>query len=188
MAETTRAERILWRRLDVVGHDACSLVERSDGWRVMGTAVFRHEEGPACLAYEVSSDREWRAREGNVQGWVGSRQVGHRISRNPDGTWSLDGRTVPDLDGCDHLDLGFTPATNVFQLRRAALEVGRAADVPVAWFDVPGDTLLRVGQRYERRTADTYWYESPQFEYFELLRVNAVGLVVEYPNLWQAEP
>lgn len=181
-------DAMLWRRLDVAGHDACRLVERDDGWRLEGAAAFWNEGVPACLAYVVDCDREWRTRGGTVHGWLGGRPVDVRVTRTPDGTWTLNGRIALDLEGCVDLDLGFTPATNLLQLRRVPLQVGHAADVPVAWLDVPGGTLETLRQRYERRTPEVYWYEAPRFGYFALLRVNAAGFVESYPGLWQAEP
>lgn len=178
---------ILWRRLDAAGHDACRLVRRTDGWRLEGAAAFQHQGVPAFLAYAVDSDGEWRTTEGVVRGWVGARSLDFRITRTPGGIWTLNGRVVPHLDGCGDLDLAFTPATNLFQLRRVALQVGQAADVPVAWLDAPAGTLDTLHQRYERRTANGYWYEAPRFEYFALLQVNSVGFVEKYPNLWEAE-
>ena len=181
-------DTILWRRLDAAGHDACRLTQSDGGWRLAGAAVFQHEGVPACLAYEVDCDREWRTRQGAAHGWVGARPLEVRIIRTPDGTWTLDGEVVPHLDGCVDLDFGFTPATNLFQLRRVALEIGQAADVPVAWLDVPDCTLEPLHQRYERRAADAYWYESPRFDYSALLQVGAGGFVEKYPDLWEAEP
>jgi hypothetical protein len=181
-------DTILWRRLDAAGHDACRLVQTDSGWRLEGAAVFRHEGVPACLAYEVDCDGHWRTRDGVVRGWVGGRLLDFRMTRTPAGIWTLNGQVVPHLDRCVDLDLGFTPATNLFQLRRVALQVGQAADVPVAWLDVPAGTLDRLDQRYVRRTAGEYWYEAPRFDYFGLLRVSAVGFVEKYPNLWEAEP
>ena len=59
----------LWRRLDVPGHDACWL-ERipAHGWSLAGHAVFRHDDGPASLAYQVLCDERWRALRGRVRG------------------------------------------------------------------------------------------------------------------------
>lgn len=173
--------------MDTFGHDACRLVQEDDGWRLQGAAVFRHEGVPASLAYELHCDGEWRTRHGVVCGWMGARPVDFRITRTADGVWTFDGRLVPKLDECVDLDLGFTPATNLFQLRRIALAVGQAVDVPVAWLDVPVGNLDRLHQRYERRTAETYWYEAPRFDYFALLQVSAVGFVEKYPTLWEAE-
>jgi hypothetical protein len=181
-------DTILWRRLDAAGHDACRLSQGDAGWRLEGAAAFAHEAGPACLTYELACDAEWRTREGLVRGWVGARALDLRIALTSDGTWALNGALVPNLNGCVDLDLGFTPATNLFQLRRIALQVGQAADVPVAWLDVPACTLDRLHQHYERRTAGTYWYEAPRFDYFALLQVSAVGFVEQYPDLWEAQP
>jgi len=85
------------------------------------------------------------------------------------------------------LDLGFTPATNLSQLRRIALAEGQAADVPVAWLDVATGSLVALPQRYERRTASTYWYEAPSVGYADLLEVAPSGFVRRYPGLWEAE-
>ena len=182
------ADTILWRRLDVVGHDACRLVEHDDGWRLSGAAVFQHEGAPACLTDEVDCDREWRTRAGVVRGWVSARHVDLRVTRTPDAVWMLNGQVVPHLGGCVDLDLGFTPATNLVQLRRVALRVGQATDVPVAWLDVPVGTLDTLHQRYERRTAEAYWYEARRFDYGALLPDNAACFVESYPDLLQIEP
>src|SRR5215207_3144884 len=50
------SERILWRRLDTLGHDACRLVDQGGAWRIEGASIFRHETGPAALVYEVECD------------------------------------------------------------------------------------------------------------------------------------
>ncbi len=177
----------LWRRLDAPGHDACRLEETGGGWRLSGAAVFLHETGPACLAYQVECDRGWLTQEGAVRGWVGSRVLDLRAARRPGGVWTLSGQTVSGLDGCVDLDLGFTPATNLLQLRRIELQVGQAAHVPVAWLDVPAGTLEVIHQRYERRADELYWYEAARFGYAALLEVSAVGFVRKYPHLWEAE-
>jgi hypothetical protein len=180
-------QSILWQRLESAGHDACRLIQTDRGWRLEGTTTFLHEREPACLIYEVDCDKAWRTQEGVVWGWAGTREVDLRIAHRSDGAWTVNGRPVAGLEDCVDLDFGFTPATNLFQIRRIALQVGQAADVPVAWFDVPGGTLEKIHQKYERRTVDTYWYESPRFQYAALLQVNTVGFVEKYPGLWEVE-
>ncbi len=181
-------ETILWRRLDTPGHDACRLEQTDSGWRVDGAAAFRHDGLPARFAYRIACNAEWRMLEGAVQGWVGGHEIDLRVGRTVDGVWMLNGREVPDLDGCTDLDLGFTPATNLFQLRRVALRVGEVAAVPVAWLDVPAGIFEVLHQRYERRTEAVYWYEAPRFNYTAFLEVRPVGFIIKYPGLWEAEP
>jgi uncharacterized protein len=116
-------ETILWQRLDVPGHDACRLIQNERGWRLEGATAFSHEGAPASLAYGVYCDHQWRTRQGTVRGWMGEHPVDVRITRLTQGIWKLNGQVVPDLDDCVDLDFGFTPATNLFQIRRIALEV-----------------------------------------------------------------
>ena len=95
--------------------------------------------------------------------------------------------SLTDLDDCVDLDFGFTPATNTCALRRLALAIGQSAEVSAAWLDVSTGLLERLVQRYERRSEDTYWYESPRFEYAGSFSVAPSGFVVAYPGLWVAE-
>jgi uncharacterized protein len=178
---------LLWRRLDVPGHDACRFHESESGWEIDGTAVFLHEGLPARLAYRVVCDREWQTREGSVRGFVGTDLVTAIIERDGRGTWKLDGRVVPGLESHRHLDFGFTPATNFQQVQQLALAVGQAADLPAAWLDVPPSGLQLLPQRYERRSASTYWYESPTAGYEALLELTPDGFIRRYPGLWELE-
>ena len=176
----------LWRRLDVPGHDACRLDEEIDAWRLHGTAVFRHEGSSACLDYRVDCDRSWRSRSASVRGWIGTRLVEIVVVRRDD-RWMLNGALVQGLDDCVDVDFGFTPATNLLQLRRIALATGEAADVPVAWLDVPAGTLLRLEQRYRRITEERYAYDAPRFAYHAELEVSPEGFARRYPGLWELE-
>ncbi|HVU51807.1 MAG TPA: putative glycolipid-binding domain-containing protein [Polyangia bacterium] len=181
------AASVLWRRLDSPGHDACSLTESDGGWRLAGTAVFVHEGGPARLDYDLACDGSWRTLRGEVSGWIGAKPVAHATTRSEDGRWIHDGAAVPGLEACVDLDLGFSPATNLLQLRRLALAEGQAADAPAAWLDVTTGALELLAQRYERRAALAYWYEAPRFGYAALLEVDALGFVRRYPGLWEVE-
>lgn len=177
---------VLWKRLDTPGHDACRLVVIEVGWRLVGTALFRHAGEAARLDYRVEGDRSWRTQQGHVHGWLGRRDVEIGIERTAAG-WTLDGAEVPGLEGCVDLDLGFTPATNVLPIRRLALGLSEAADAPAAWLDVAAGALGELSQRYERRSEGSYWYEAPSFRYAALLEVTPTGFVRRYPGLWEME-
>jgi uncharacterized protein len=181
------AGSILWRRLESPGHDACRLDRTEDGWQLDGAAVFLDHGQPVRLSYHLTCDHVWRTRHGDVRGWIGARSIGFDIAHTHEGPWLCNGNAVPGLDACLDLDLGFTPATNLFQLRRLALAQGQAADAPVAWLDVSAGTLDLLPQRYQRRSESTYWYEAPRFDYAALLQVDPVGFVTRYPGLWKAE-
>jgi hypothetical protein len=178
---------IIWRRVDTPGHDVCRLVEIDSGFRLEGTALFLHEGVPAQLAYSVMCDPGWRTQQGQVSGWFGVKAVDFSITRMSDGVWNMNGAVVAGLGNCMDLDFGFTPATNLLQLRRLTLSQGQAINAPVAWLDAAGGTLEVLDQRYERRTEAAYWYEAPKFEYAAMLEVDPNGFIRRYPGLWEAE-
>jgi len=179
------AETMQWVRLDVRGSDACELAPDGPGWSLRGHAEFEDPRGVARLDYVVVADSAWRTVRGSVRGTVGQTPVALSIDRRTSGAWTLNDRPVPALQGLVDLDLGFTPATNLFPLRRLALRPGEAAHAEAALLDEATWTLRRLRQRYERRDETGWWYESPDAEYAALLQVNTEGFVVDYPGLWR---
>ena len=173
----------IWQRLDMPGHDAALLTRGGTGWSLRGTAVFKHQAVAACITYSVDIDPSWETRRGRAQGFVGDRVLDHVISREPDG-WHLDGAKIDGLQHLLDLDYGFTPATNLQQLRRIALRPGQAADLPVVWFDIDAATLTELPQRYERRSETTYLYTAPTVPYEGLLELSRDGFAKVYPQLW----
>lgn len=177
----------LWKRLDTPGHDACCLERLEHGWRLQGTAVFRDAGEAAQLTYQVTCDPTWVTEGGIVCGWRGSTPVSFQVKRLAQGIWTLNGTPVSGLKDCQDLDLGFTPATNLLQLRRLGLAQGESSALPVAWLDGAVGTLTVLQQHYERRSEHTYWYEAPSADYQGLLEVSRTGFIRHYPNLWVSE-
>src|SRR5262245_19520099 len=112
---------ILWKRIDGPGADACRLEVGPRGARLEGTALLRINGAPARLDYTAVCDRRWRTRAGRVAGWIGQRFIEISVRRTISGRWTLDGVNIRGLRDCIDLDYGFTPATNLFQLRRIGL-------------------------------------------------------------------
>jgi uncharacterized protein len=181
---------ILWRRLDVPGHDAATLREAEGGTELRGMAVFHDERSPTALHYSVRCDPEWRTTEAAVDGWRGVRMVELRVRRAPAGGWTLNGVPCPAVAGCVDLDLSFTPATNLLPLRRLDLPVGQAAEVRSAWLEWPAAVLTPLVQRYARRSVAEYDYEADlpgTAKFVGVLRVDPNGWVLDYAGLWRAE-
>jgi len=176
---------VLWRRLDVPGHEACRLYQAERRYHLEGAAVFLEDARPARLDYVVSVDLAFGNPRARVRGWHGARSLDVSVERGSDGSWIWDGRALPGLADCLDFDLGFSPATNLLQLRRLALEPGQAAEAPAAWFDLSQDTLTRLQQRYERVDAHRYNYTSPSASYAATLEVGEHGFVRVYPGLWE---
>jgi hypothetical protein len=175
----------LWTRLDTAGDDACRLNRDGTEWHLSGSAVFASDGLPTSLQYHLTCDSHWRTTDGAVSGWSGSRLIAARFSRTSGGTWTMNGHMIDSLAECVDLDFGFTPATNVVQLRRLSLAIGERVTVSVAWFDFETAALQRLPQSYQRLSDDRYAYEAPSVGYAAELEVGSSGIVKRYPRLWE---
>ena len=180
---------IIWRRLDVPGHDTATLRLGAAGAVLSGMAVFR-EHAPTGLSYAVHADLSWQTCAARIRGWHGTAAIDLHLHREAGNSWTLNHVPCPAVDGCVDLDLSFTPATNLLALRRLALAPGQAAELRATWLEWPDVRLTPLVQRYFRHSPTEYGYEAdlPGGTCFRaLLRVQPRGWVLDYASLWRAE-
>jgi hypothetical protein len=183
----SEGETILWRRLDLPGHEIATIVRTVDGWRLDGVAVLAESGRPCRIEYEITCDARWVTRHCAIRGHVGEQSVRLDVQRGPTAVWSVGGLEVPALEGCEDIDLGFSPVTNLLPIRRLGLSVGAQSIVRAAWIRFPELTAEVLVQTYTRVSADRYVYESAGGAFRRELQVDAFGSVIDYPGLWRAE-
>lgn len=167
----------VWTRLDTPGEDRCRLFATVHGHRLEGNARFIEAGVSVSIAYTVDYAADWSTRAATV-----NRDGTIRHIRRNDG-WLVDGAAVPGIDHLQDVDFGFTPATNLAQVKRLGLAVGQAAELHVAWMDADQAGLASLWQYYRRTGELTYAYEAP--EYQATLVFSEAGFVADYPNLWK---
>jgi len=186
-SEENMRKIIIWRRIDLTGHEACRLYSQDTECHLEGTAVFLHDHKPAILSYEVVCDSNWNTLRARVSGWVANVRVDIDLVVDREHRWRLNAIDCPTLAGCLDLDLNFSPSTNLLPIRRLNLLVGQEAQVKAAWLRFPSFRLEPLPQVYRRVAESTYRYESGEGEFVADLKINSVGFVTNYPGLWQAE-
>lgn len=183
------ARTILWARLDQPGHESARVSEHARGAVLEGCAVFA-EAGHACrLDYRLECDAAWLTRNARISGWSGEESIALDVAADDAPgirKWTLNGVACPGVDGCEDLDLSFSPSTNLLPIRRARLAVGQTAAVRSAWLRFPGCTLEPLEQVYERLGESTYRYVAAGGAFTAVLEVDDVGFVTRYPGLWSA--
>jgi len=185
--ESAMTETILWRRIDVPGHEIATLEVLDNGWKLAGTAIFFCPNAPTRLDYVVICDELWRTRSAQVKGIIGSRTIELAISVDAERRWYRNGSEFVAVEGCMDVDLGFSPSTNLLPIRRLALPVGGQAEVRAAWLPFPSLELEPLQQAYGRLGETTYRYESGG-SFARTLELNSTGFVVCYPGFWRVEP
>lgn len=146
------------------------------------------EDGVAwSVGYEIVVDSSWRARSAHVVGRSASGENELTLQRDDAGGWSVEGRSLAELAGCEDVDLEASAFTNAFPVHRLGLAVGETADAPAVYVRASDLRVTRLEQRYTRLPDDgghtRYDYEAPEFEYRDVLVYDEVGLVLDYPGL-----
>jgi uncharacterized protein len=177
-----------WRHQDARhGFEVVFPRAEAGGYRFDGhsTAV---EDGVAwSVGYEIVLDRSWATRAAHVVGRSARGESEVRLARDASGSWRVDGRPAPQLDGCEDVDLEASAFTNAFPVHRLALSVGARADAPAAYVRAPGLEVERLEQSYARLPDEggrsRYDYASPSFDFAAVLVYDEVGLVLDYPGI-----
>jgi uncharacterized protein len=180
-------ETLLWRRLDLPGHEFATIARRAAGWHLDGVAILVESGRPCRIEYDISCDAQWTTHRCAIRGEIGAQPVHLVVERSPSAAWSVGGIETPALQDCDDIDLGFSPATNLLPIRRLALRVGSKSIVRAAWVRFPELTVEVLVQSYERVSDDRYVYESAGGTFRRELQVDEFGCVIDYPGLWRAE-
>jgi len=176
---------VVWKNLLLNGTDYCALWHTTEGWLLKGTVVGILEHSRPVLAiYEVHCDEKWHTHRVQVERTIGSDVKTVSLIVESRGVWRSSGEELPDLHGCEDVDLALTPATNTLPIRRLSMPVGGTESVVAAWVKLPDLAVQRLPQRYTRFTKDTYRYES-NTGFSAKVAVDDLGLVTTYPGGWE---
>jgi uncharacterized protein len=175
--------RILWQRLDMPGLEWCEIRRGPDGTQVDGVTLVATAGMAHRIEYAIEIDSAGRTRRAVIRP-IRMANGPLELRSDEDGHWIQNGAAVPRLAGCLDVDLGFSPMTNSLPIWRLGLAPGETREVRAAWVRFPEFTVEALRQTYERTAASTYVYRSDDFE--AQLRVDADGIVEDYPSYWRA--
>jgi hypothetical protein len=177
---------IVWHCALLASSEHCTFIENDDGFRFLGVVVVPLGELPCHIEYSIDVDRRWHTRgvATTIVTPLGTRHINIRSLLSD--RWEVDGTLMTQLEGCDDVDLGWSPVTNTMPIRRLDLGVGESRDITAAWIRFPELDVVRNVQTYTRLAGDRWRYQSGDYE-FELLVEPATGLVLAYGDeLWRA--
>ncbi|HWC43567.1 MAG TPA: putative glycolipid-binding domain-containing protein [Actinomycetota bacterium] len=178
---------VLWQGVETGALDRCRLEAGPDGLRLSGTVLTAEFGTPLDVRYQVETGPDGLTRRVELELDAGAGAVRRVLAADGAGRWWWEGGgpTLAEVAGALDIDLTVTPATNTLPIRRlAALEVGEAADLRMAWVQFPELSVIASTQRYQRLTADRWRFSSGDFS-AELL-VDPEGLVLEYSGLFRS--
>jgi uncharacterized protein len=173
---------VRWRRLDAPGIEECTLERHASEWVLRGWVSTTFGGTGFRVRYLVECGPDWTSRFAQVEATVEGTVRRIRVEAHADGTWTEGTKPLPELKGCEDIDLDISPSTNTLPIRRLKLKIGESAKVDAAWIRFPSCVVERLPQRYTRLADRRYRYESLGSRWIGEFEVDEDGLVIDYPT------
>ncbi|OGW40574.1 MAG: hypothetical protein A2010_01625 [Nitrospirae bacterium GWD2_57_9] len=184
-------KNVLWTPWVDPGLEHLRMARISKGINADGMIVGIKDNVPFRAHYKVRGDSAWRLQQVEIY-LLDDSSEDIKMHADGRGHWTDDsGAPLPFLDGCVDMDISATPFTNTLAIQRLGLKPGETAALPVVYVAVPEMEIKLARQRYtclERSVGGgLYKYEDEGlFSGFTAdLRVDADGLVIDYPGLFR---
>ncbi len=173
----------LWKRLDEPFLEHCRLFRGNGGHLMEGSIVGRLGSKPVSCTYRIRTCPDWLTREVSVEFVHGDEEAIVHLEADGRGNWLMDGRELPELQGCLDVDIELTPATNTLPIRRLGLRKGQEAEMTAAWVRFPSLAVEPLRQSYCCLEDEcSYRYRSASFK--AGLDIGGEGMIDRYGDLW----
>lgn len=177
---------IVWERLDRPGLEHLTLEVATDWIRAESLVLLQLDAGLVRLRYRLQVDGGWRTRAASFRLDQGAASRGLELAREGD-AWLVDGKSRPDLAGCQDIDIAATPLTNTMPVRQLGLAAGERRTFRALYVRIPELMVAPMDQDYTRLDpADPprrFRYASPGFTADVAFDLD--GIVEDYPPGWK---
>jgi uncharacterized protein len=153
-------------------------------------------EGAAYrIKFQIICDLDWGVKRVKVEDLLNHNELG--FLKKSEGVWTDErGHLMDALNDCTDVDIMITPFTNTLPIRRLKLALHESKEISVVYFSVPDLTVSKLDQRYtfllQGKDHQVYKYESLTSGFTSEIKVDAGGLVLDYPGIfkmvWKEQP
>ena len=139
------------------------------------------------IQYQVVCDLKWNTQRVWAKDLLNGKEF--ILTRSGDEWLDEQGHVIEFLRGCTDVDIRVTPFTNTLPIKRLDLKPGESKEIGVVYVAAPGLSLSSFEQRYtclsQAKDGGVYKYESLSSGFTVELKVDADGLVLDYPGIFK---
>lgn len=175
---------ILWTGREYYSLENCLVNATDEGTTITSTIIGLYQEKIYQAEYHIRVNNKWET----ISATISCRHNDHiqliQLEADGKGSWSQDGRPAPQFDQCTDIDIPLTPFTNTLPINRLQLPENKEQEIRVIYIDLLEQQISAVRQKYIRLSAGTYHYENIPNDFEAVIKVDDLGLVVDYPQLF----
>jgi hypothetical protein len=175
---------ILWAGLEQNSLENCSVKRTDTEVDVRSTIVGEYVGQIYTVVYHLKANKNWETILVDIESQVND-QIKHQIFEGDGkGNWIVDGRAQPVFNNCIDVDLSLSPFTNTLPINRLKLETGKPREVLVIYFDLLGNAVRPLLQKYTKLSVDKFRYQSVPDDFEAEISVDEFGFVIDYAQLF----
>lgn len=170
--------KLRWHGIERSSYEECRVTEERDAVLINSEIAIATE----VFSYCITTDAFWNVESFAIR--YSSEPVWEKRYVRRDGIWLCDGEPVRELDGCNDIDILFTPFTNSLPIKRLQLKTRGKAEIKVVYIDPDSRTIYAASQRYTRLSGSQYRFETVPEDFEAVITVDQNGFVIDYPGLF----
>ena len=177
---------VLWEQLIDKGLEHL-ILQQGAQIEAEGLIVGMLKDAAYRIQYRIVCDVKWNTQRVIAKDLLNNKEF--TLTRSGDEWLDEQNHVIESLRGCSDVDIMVTPFTNTLPIKRLNLKQSDSKEIAVVYVSVPDLNLSRFEQRYTCLSKDkaggVYKYESLNSGFTSELKVDADGLVVDYPGIFK---
>jgi len=178
---------VIWEQLAGKGLEHL-ILHRDRTIQADSLAVGMIEGSTYRIKYQIVCGADWIVQKVRLEDLLTDKSL--VFVNDADGNWTDEkNNRFEELKGCLDVDIQITPFTNTFPINRLKLSLHESRAIAVVYFKIPGLTFSKLDQRYtfiaQEKDHKVYKYESLDSGFTSEIKVDADGLVTDYPGIFK---
>ncbi|QIY89174.1 putative glycolipid-binding domain-containing protein [Chryseobacterium gallinarum] len=175
---------LIWQGIAFQSLEYFKLKEENGNHIANSRIIGRYHDSIYTIDYHITIDKDWNTLDFLIESEINT--VKHTLKgKKIQDEWEINNSMNPDLKGFIYIDISLTPFTNTLPINNLKLPVNGSQEIKVIYIDVLNNVIKPVSQQYTRIAPDTYHYDNLQTDFKADILVDADGLVVSYPELFE---
>ena len=176
---------LLWSGQFYRSLENCLISIIDSGTEVNSVIVGMYEDKIFRAEYFIKANTNWEVVFCEIKNQFVNETTHFSLQSDGKGNWMMNGEYAQQFSGCIDVDISLTPFTNTLPINRLKLTQKEGHLIKVVYIDILEQQIKSLQQHYARLSETEYKYENVPNDFEAVITIDEVGLVVNYPGLFQ---
>ncbi|WP_426479615.1 putative glycolipid-binding domain-containing protein [Chryseobacterium sp. CBSDS_008] len=175
---------MIWQGIYYQSLEYFNLQSDDETYTVESKIIGCHEDKMYAVNYRILIDKNWVVQNFLIESEINKIKRTFSGKRDQD-QWEINNDLHPEFNSFKFIDISLTPFTNTLPINNLKLSEKSSQKIDVIYIDVLNHHIKPVQQQYTRTSIDKYLYENIENDFKAEITVDAKGLVISYPKLFE---